>query len=172
MKRILRNEFILKRVGLSARATLMFVAFALQNTEETLFLPAWLEAQRPEFDWPGPAQYGVAAMLLTLTAAVIVIVAGQRRFAGLWGWVLACLSGALLMNAVTHVLMSLANLSLMPGVVSGVVVMGPAAIWMLTGLVQEGRLSLRGAAVATLIGTALTPLASGAALRGSAWLLA
>lgn len=171
MKPIWWNAFSQKRVGLSARATLLFVAFALQNTEETLFLPGWLEAQRPEFDWPGPAQYGVAAMLLTLTAAGIVILSGQRRFAGLWAWALACLSGALLMNAVTHVLMSIANLSLMPGVISGVVLMGPVAIWMLAGLVEEQRLSLRGAAVATLIGTALTPLASGAALRASAWLL-
>nr|WP_281354760.1 HXXEE domain-containing protein [Rhodovulum strictum] len=143
----------------------MFVAVLIQNAEQVLYLPGWLTAQRPDFVWPGPAQYAVAAVLMTLVAAAVVIVGQQRRFAVVHAWALAILAGTLVMSAAGHVLMSVATLGVMPGVVTGVALLGPVALWVLTGLVAERRLSARGAAIATGIGIVAMPLAWGAALR-------
>ncbi|MCO8145405.1 HXXEE domain-containing protein [Rhodovulum tesquicola] len=161
----------MKRVELSLRATMLFVAVLLQNAETALYLPGWLMAQRPDFAWPGPAQYAVAAILMTLVAAGVVIL-GKPRFAGAHGWALAILAGALLMSAAGHVLMSVATLGVMPGAVTGAVLLGPVAIWVLAGLVEERRLSGRGAAIAAGIGVAGVPFAWGAALRLAEWLMA
>ncbi|SIO23646.1 Protein of unknown function with HXXEE motif-containing protein [Rhodovulum sp. ES.010] len=172
MKRLAGQNIALGRIDLRTRSALLFVVYALRNAEETLFMPGWLAAQRPDFLWPGPAQYAVAAALLTLTGAAIVILSNQGRHSGAWAWIMAVFAGALLMATVGQVLMSLGTLSLMPGAISGVALQAPLALWVLAGLVTRGRITPRGAALATLAGLMLTPLAAGGALRLAAVLMA
>ncbi|GAB3213616.1 HXXEE domain-containing protein [Marinactinospora thermotolerans] len=109
---------------------LLTVAFALHNLEEYLAdLPAWASVPGR---FPGgfpvstPA-FGSALLLLTLAFAALAAFAVLRRPA--WsGAALACAALALLLNAVSHVLVSLLVWSVMPGLVSALLVLAPVCL--------------------------------------------
>lgn len=106
-------------------------ALALHNAEEWLLgLTGWIV----EHPWmPGKplhgdqAQYGLALALVTvvvLTIAVIAVVSKARWSAE----VLACVAYALMINAGSHLVISVASWSLMPGAISGALVLLPLGL--------------------------------------------
>ncbi|WP_423464189.1 HXXEE domain-containing protein [Promicromonospora sp. MS192] len=107
------------------------VALAVHNAEELVRdLPGW-QAERP---WlPGGAVYGdqaqFAGALAIVTGAVLVL--AVAAVAGRTAWsapVLVCVGYALLVNAMGHVLLSVVTWSLMPGVITSVLVLVPVAV--------------------------------------------
>lgn len=104
------------------------VAVSLHNVEEWLFdMTGWI-AKHP---WlPGRTLHGdhgqftlvlAIVTIVVLVIAVTAVVARPRWSAE----VLVCVAYALVVNAVSHVLLSLLSASVMPGVVSGVTVLLP-----------------------------------------------
>ncbi len=73
---------------------------------------------------------------------------------------MAAVSGTLLANVASHVAASLLTWSLMPGLVTAVVLVLPSAAWLLARLPLTRRVRLR----AGLAGAALMPLFAGLAL--------
>ncbi|MFE7504394.1 HXXEE domain-containing protein [Promicromonospora sp. NPDC057488] len=129
--------------GVSDRARLglfwclVAMALAVHNAEELARdLPGW-QADRP---WlPGAALYGdqgqfaVALAIVTGAALVLAVVAVTTR--ATWSApVLVCVSYALLVNAAGHVLLSIVCWSLMPGVLTSVVVLAPVAVFLTRAL--------------------------------------
>ncbi|ASO21704.1 hypothetical protein AHOG_20435 [Actinoalloteichus hoggarensis] len=110
------------------------VSFALHNAEEWLGdLPAWSVAQ-PALPWSVPvessAAFGLAVAMLTVAVALAGVVAVVTR-ASWSAETLSCFAIVLLINVVSHVALSLATWSLMPGVLTGVALLLPAALVIL-----------------------------------------
>lgn len=105
-----------------ALAWLWFVTvalFAVHNAEEYLRdLPAWAGEHAPPWiaaAHSGQAGFGLAVGLLTLAALVVAVVAAVLRPA--WSTeVLVCFAFVLLVNAASHLALSVLSLSPMPGV--------------------------------------------------------
>lgn len=140
------------RVRLALLWCVVVVALAVHNAEELARdLPGW-QADRP---WlPGGALYGdqaqfaVALAIVTGVAVVLAVVAVSTRAA--WSAsVLVCVGYALLVNAAGHVLLSIASWSLMPGVLTSVVVLTPVAV-LLTRALPPVRWTIS-AALVTLV---------------------
>lgn len=95
--------------------------FAVHNAEEYLRdLPSWASEHAPP--WiaavhSGQDGFGLAVGLLTLAALVVAVVATVIRPA--WSAeVLVCFAIVLLVNAASHLALSVLSLSLMPGVLT------------------------------------------------------
>lgn len=134
------------------RLAILLAAFVLQNLEECLWLPNWAAQHVPALPPITQAQFAVATALLTTIAATFLALIPLLK-SKLGTMFAALIAGALLANAMTHVLLSLLTLSLMPGAISGIFLQGPAAAWVLAGL----GLKQRGWALSFASGLALTP---------------
>lgn len=145
----------LARDPLPARRRLMLAAFIVQNLEEIWFLPAWA-SRHATLLAAGTARFALATAALTLLVGLALWLDERRGMSGLT----ALVAGALLANAATHIALSLATASLMPGAVSGLLLQGPAAAWLLAGLALTPRARLG----AVVLGLALTPVLALASL--------
>ncbi|MGL3150519.1 HXXEE domain-containing protein [Microbacterium sp. A82] len=107
------------------------VALALHNAEEWLLgLTGWIAAH----PWmPGrslhgdQAQFGLALLLVTAAVVTIAVIAVSTR-AEWSAEALACVAYALLINAGSHLVISVASWSLMPGVISGLFILLPLGL--------------------------------------------
>lgn len=113
------------------------VALAVHNAEELLRdLPGW-QADRP---WlPGSALYGdqpqFAVALAVVTGLALVLAVAAVVWRATWSaQVLVCVGYALLVNAAGHVLLSLVSWSLMPGVLTSVLVLVPVFVLLTRAL--------------------------------------
>ncbi|MEE6282385.1 HXXEE domain-containing protein [Georgenia sp. MJ170] len=112
-------------------------ALALHNTEEWLLdMTGWI-ADHP---WlPGrslhgdQAQYAVALIIITVAALVTAVVAVTAR-ADWSAEVLVCVAYALMINAASHLVVSVASWSLMPGAISGTLVLLPLGLAIVRAL--------------------------------------
>lgn len=112
-------------------------ALALHNAEEWLFgLTGWI-AGHP---WmPGralhgdQAQFALALVMVTAAVFAIAVIAVATRAAWSEG-ALVAVAYALMVNAGSHLVVSVASWSLMPGVVSGALVLFPLGLFMLRTL--------------------------------------
>lgn len=115
----------------------LVLALAVHNLEEVLLdLPRWA-ADRPFLPsaalYGEQAQFGLAVLIVTGVVAVIGAIAIVRRPA--WSAeVLACLAHVLLINAATHVVVSAVSWSLMPGLVTGVLLLLPIGLLVVRSL--------------------------------------
>lgn len=137
------------------------LAVTLHNLEEWLFdMTGWMAThdRLPGSSLHGDQdRYAAALVLVTLALLAVAIVALAARATWSAG-VLVCVGYVLLANASSHVLMSLVAGSLMPGVVTGVLVLVPFGLLVLFTLPP-----IRW----TLTTTALTVLAAVAFVGGS-----
>lgn len=134
-------------------AWVALAAFVVQNIEESLFLPAWLARSSLHLMPVSPGAFRLATLALTLFGAALVGLALRRGDRSAWsGWALSLAAGALVANAITHLSLSLVTGTLMPGAVSGGLLQGPAAIWLLVCLVRHGWISPRAAVLSVLLG--------------------
>ena len=113
---------------------LTVAALALHNAEEWwLRLTEWIADHR----WmPGgalhgdQAQYGLALIIVTVAVLAIATVAVVTRAA--WSSeVLVCVSYALIINAASHLVLSLATWDLMPGTISGILLLVPLGLFVI-----------------------------------------
>lgn len=118
-----------KRLAVFWAATI--VALALHNAEEWLLgLTGWIAAH----PWmPGRSlhgdqeQFGLALVIVTaavLTVAVIAVLTRAKWSAE----TLVCVAYALIANAGGHLVISVASWSLMPGVLSGILILLPLGV--------------------------------------------
>ena len=147
-------------------AGVLLAAFTVQNIEESLYLPDWAQAQLPTVFSVTQARFALATALLTAVAALATRLAchGKGRLPRL---ALALLAGALLANALSHIALSMFTRSLMPGALSGLLLQGPAAFWLLLQL----KLTRPRIALATALGFVLVPLVALPALAIAALIL-
>jgi hypothetical protein len=136
---------------------LLIAAFFVQNLEEAIWLPDWARMQLLVMQTPEPRVFVLALAVLTVLVGFLLAEGARHPGRGLWSWVVAIIAGGLLVNALSHVTISLATGSVMPGALSGVVAMAPASALVIVRRVRSGALALPAAAVATAAGVALTP---------------
>lgn len=115
----------------------LVLALAVHNLEEVaLDLPRWA-ADHPFLPSAvlhgDQAQFGLAVLIVTSVVAVIGGIAIVRRPA--WsGEVLSCLAHVLLINATSHIAVSAVSWSVMPGLVTGVVLLLPIGLLVVRSL--------------------------------------
>lgn len=103
-------------------------AFLAHNAEEVASdLPAWSERQTliPWLGWMGPpGAFTAAVTILSLVAGAVTLyaIATGPRWSGL---VLGILAIIMLVNAATHIALSVATGTLMPGVATAALVVAP-----------------------------------------------
>lgn len=116
---------------------LTVAALALHNAEEWwLRLTEWIA----DHSWmPGGAlhgdqvQYGLALIIVTAAVLAIAIVAVVTR-APWSSAVLVCVSYALIINAASHLALSVASWDLMPGTISGILLLVPLGLFIIRTL--------------------------------------
>lgn len=143
---------------------LMVVALALHNLEEWLLdMADWMS----EHPWlPGrslhgdPTQFALALMIVTVVILLIAVVAVV--FQPDWSAeVLTCLSYALMINAASHLGLSVLSASLMPGAITGVLILIPLGLFTVRSLPR----------VRWKVSTvAMTVIAAAGVVFGSLWL--
>ena len=122
---------------LAAFWTVAIVAVALHNTEEWLLgMTGWVAAH----PWmPGrflhgdQQQFGLALVIVTAAVLAIGVIAVWTR--AKWSAeTLVCVAYALIINAGSHLVISAVSWSLMPGVISGVLVLLPLGLIIVRAL--------------------------------------
>ena len=109
------------------------LAFLLHNGEEALAdLPGWSEAH-PQLGWMAAVmpreRFLIAAAGLTLLVLALALAASLRP--GRWSEpVLQVLAWIMIVNATSHVALSLLTGSIMPGVISAVLILLPVMGWI------------------------------------------
>ena len=139
--------------------TLAALAFLGHNVEEGLGLGRWAAGQGvATLD---PAGLTMALVWVTLGATILLLLGRTLQLTTRVQRLVAVLAGALLVNVGAHLGFSLAARSLMPGVVTAVLLIAPAFGWLMWRLPLPRRDKL----VATAAGAALLPVVSYLALR-------
>lgn len=146
------------------RCAILGTAFALHNIEEVLRFSAWREIglAGPSVD---RATFAFAVIMLTVTVAAVLAVAVLERMKGVWGWIAAIIAGGLLVNAAGHAVQSIVALAPVPGVYTGLLLILPAAAWVLAGFDTTPWRAWRKRFFALLLGAAAMPVVALAALR-------
>ncbi|RYG91851.1 HXXEE domain-containing protein [Loktanella sp. IMCC34160] len=114
-------------------ALALLLAFAIQNIEEILFLPSWMRRFIPPGLPVTASQFTLATLILTGLVAALVATACFRG-GPITRLLLIATAAMLLANSVTQILVSAGRGSIMPGAASGLLLQGPAAIWVLRTL--------------------------------------
>lgn len=121
---------------LAAQAWAASLALALHNAEEVaLDLPAWADAhpQIAAFNWSsGSDAFSIAALIIVLLAGGLALWV-QLRPATWMRHALRILALVMLINAASHMALSLYTASLMPGVISATFVLVPVFAWIIRG---------------------------------------
>jgi hypothetical protein len=118
---------------LAARAWAAALALSIHNAEEiALGLPGWAEAhpQTAGFNWSAGSNAFMFTAVLLMGAAFLSALMAQlspRRWMGAWLKVVAVV---MLVNAASHLALSVYTGSLMPGVVSAFLVLLPVFGWI------------------------------------------
>ncbi|MGC9371188.1 MAG: HXXEE domain-containing protein [Paracoccaceae bacterium] len=152
------------------RLAILGTAFALHNLEEVLRFDAWQDIglAGPSVD---QATFAVAVIMLTVTVAAALAAAVRERMNGVSGWIAVIIAAGLLVNAAGHAVQSIVALTPVPGVYTGLLLVLPAAAWVLAGLDATPGRAWRKRVLALLLGGAAMPVVALAALQLAEMLL-
>ncbi|HKQ04120.1 MAG TPA: HXXEE domain-containing protein [Blastocatellia bacterium] len=160
-------------------------AFVLHDAEELATMPAWVASHRSQIETLLSAVgAGDAAAALPTTFAragvaigcmmivFVVITAGvwSRPASPVWRVAYGGLLGAFFLHAFTHMAQSVAFGGYTPGVVSAVVIVVPASVFVYRKLTRRGALKRRPTAVASSVALLLFVPAVLLAYTVAAWL--
>ncbi len=111
---------------------LFAIAVTLHDIEEALWLPGWIRAHvRTRFD-PNPKAYCIATSLITVVVWIATLAAGFWPDVQSYQFVLSGFAFAMGFNAIApHLWMSLIRRSYMPGVITGVLLNLPLALFLI-----------------------------------------
>jgi len=116
------------RININLSLVLLVVAFSLHNVEEVVRdLPAWMVVHFADAIRIESSTFQTAIVLISLLSWALYVfcrLLPQRSFTA---WLTAILSASLLANSFSHVGLSLAKLSPMPGLYSAILVLGPVS---------------------------------------------
>jgi hypothetical protein len=128
------------------------VLVGLHNAEEAIRLPRWTRRSGPWFGGVQPGVFRFAVVVFTALAAgvtVLSMVSGPMSF---WGDVLfGSMAGLWLNSLVPHVAVSIAKRTLMPGVITAVVLNLPILPFLARLALEEGYVSKSGALVSSIV---------------------
>jgi hypothetical protein len=147
------------------RSVVAFLAFAAHNAEEALFTKNWalansgLLAQYAGKDlakiWAGPG-FRLPLLGLTIVLLALAVSAALARQRSAAVYLLLGVLAVFAANAVfPHIAGALALQAYVPGVVTAILVVLPAATWIYISTIREGYASRRGAIAAATMGVAL-----------------
>ncbi len=150
---------------------LLPLAFVIHDGEEILTMPGWIARNRPVLDRIAEAgalarrvvenlasttSAVTAAVLAELTVILLVTFLAQRRLhRGPAMYAYAAMLGVFFLHSVTHVGSAIVLRSYTPGVVSAILVVPPASIYVYRRLLSAGLLTRRSAAWSAAAGAAL-----------------
>ena len=138
--------------------TLTFFAFFAHNIAElVLGLPDWAAARGLPIE---TGQFANAVAVLTLIAGIVLFIGRTRQFNRPVQIAVAALCGALLANVAAHMAASLFTWSLVPGLLTAVLLVGPTTARLILRLPLGRRTRI----IAGLSGAAAMPLFAGFAL--------
>lgn len=142
--------------------TFAALAFIAHSLEEAAGLVAW-RSQHPLPFVPAATQPQFVGALAWLTiAALAIYLAGRMaQFAGPVQVAVAALAGGLVVNAASHAALSLATMSIMPGLWTALLGVAPLNLWLLARM----PLGLRERLFAAFSGAVLMPVVTTIALR-------
>jgi Protein of unknown function with HXXEE motif len=159
--------------GQGARRVLWLLplAFIVHDGEEILTIPGWIARNRSVLDRianTDPLARRVVENLATTTSAVtgavlaelgvillVTFVARRRPHRGLAMYAYAAILGVFVLHSLTHVGSAIMLRSYTPGVISAILVVPPASIFVYRRLFSAGLLTWRSAALSAAAGAAL-----------------
>ncbi len=165
---------------------LLPVAFVFHDAEELFTMPAWVFAHQQElrsllsrigFDGYAdslPTTLGQTGLAMALVLVVfIVVTAGVwlHPASFVWRFLYGGLLGAFLLHTLTHVGQALAFRAYTPGLVTAVLIVAPASIYIGASLLNRGALDLKASAIAAVIAFVLFPPGVLLAFGLSHWIL-
>lgn len=121
---------------------LLVAALALHNLEEwVLDLPAWARVSRP-LPWMAGAfaegRFGASLVAVTVLPVVVAVIVRWRAPHTQPAW-LALFAVILMLNAASHIGLSLVTWSRMPGLLTAVALLLPASWWVLRHVRRASR---------------------------------
>lgn len=117
--------------------TLTALALLGQNIEALIRLPVWAGAQGVDL---APNSFANVMLCLSFTAILLLVLGRTMQFNRPVQMAIAFVTGALLANVACDSVISLALMSPMPGLYSGLALVLPASAWLLLRLPLQGRL--------------------------------
>ena len=160
-------------------------AFVLHDTEELMTMPAWVVSHRSKIEallaavGAGDAvatlpttfaRAGIAIGCMLLVFVATTVAVWCRPASPVWRVLYGGLLGAFFLHAFTHVAQSVAFGGYTPGVVTAVLVVGPASVFVYRRLTRLGALDRRLTAVASAVTMLLFVPAALLAFSIAAWL--
>ena len=139
------------------RLAILGTAFALHNLEEVLRFEAWRHVGKA--GPPADLETFVAAVImLTVIVAAILALAARDLMNSVWDWMAAIIAGGLLVNVASHAVQSIVALAPVPGVCTGLLLVGPAAASALAGFAGTTERAWPRRALALLLGAVAMPV--------------
>ena len=145
-------------VCIKSNLSLLFlvIAFSLHNVEEVVRdLPAWMAVHFNEAVRIESSTFETAIILVSLLSWAIYAFCRFLPQHPLSTWLTAIMSASFLANSFSHVGLSVAKLSLMPGLYSAILVLGPISAVSLFNTARRLRLGYIGLTLLFLGGAAI-----------------
>ncbi len=138
---------------------LLVVAFTIHNIEEVVLdLPSWIAHAYRTSAYMSSVAFQIAAFGVTLIAWAIFVAYRLRPERRLYVWLAGLVSATLMVNCLSHIGQSIVHRSLMPGVYSAVILLGPISAVALFCFARELSLSKLGLFMLVISGSALQVL--------------
>lgn len=147
------------------RSTAAFLAFAVHNAEEALTAPGWALAHIEFLEqytrrglvetWAG-SRFRFSLLGLTLMLLVLAVVSARAPKRGAGVYLLLVVLGVFAANAVfPHIVGAVILKEYVPGVLTAVLVVLPAAAWINISMIRDEYATRRGSLIASAVGAML-----------------
>ena len=159
------------RLRLARVLWLLPLIFIIHDGEELLTMPGWIANHRQELDQlagmsdiaaemirslpTNTSQLAIAIGFILLLFVVITLGASLSSKRGFWLYAYASLLGVLFLHVFTHIGQAILIGGYTPGVIGAVVAIIPGALYIYKRLFEAQLLTLKSAAVTSLVGFAL-----------------
>ncbi|MDW7694580.1 HXXEE domain-containing protein [Flammeovirgaceae bacterium SG7u.111] len=130
-------------MNLHTLVALLPFAFALHNLEEVFGMEKWTKSIPPSFHKPViTKQFAIAVSLFTLLGFISVYADGLYPSESLYYWVIAGFAGMILLNVFfPHLIATIYLKKYAPGVITGILINLPLALFILLELEKENLLT-------------------------------
>ena len=126
---------------LSTKFLILVLAFSAHNIEESVLgLADWMAASGGNSDQVEEARFQLALVMVTTLAWLIYFWVRSSQPQPARCWVAGLVAAALLTNSISHIGYTLATQTLMPGVVTATLLMGPISLLVLLDSAEQLRL--------------------------------
>ena len=120
------------------------IIMTFHNLEEAIFLPAWLKSHSVllKFTPPSPTAFSFAVLVITILAYLVTVICHRFGNIGFFLYLLLGFCFSMLVNAfIPHILASIVLKSYTPGVVTGILLNLPVAVYLIVAGFNELKIS-------------------------------